>query len=398
MDKFFTVPHLLGEPCISEANRWYCPPGEKYASQFQLYYHLRSDSEINWNLQRNLVFLEDYLPTKNLQVQTSTEKKILNIVNARPGITLAELLNSGVVADDIYTLVALEKIYIDLNNTILAESDRCLVFPDFRIAKAHSLMMNSRQLQPEISFPVINLTMGISIFWDGKTLTIVHVGDSEIILRGEQEKLIQLRRSEFEILVQQGKITNLKFDRPKTISSEGWDKFYKASPEDLAEALRRYEVIKPYLHGEKPEYEVISPRTIRDWKSKYLAAQQQEGCGYLGLLSHRQAKGNRQRKLPEATLKLIEEFIDRHYETLKHKSMWSVYCSLREACEQKGTIAPSYKTFSKEIKKRSGYKQTLKRQGRRAAYAQSTFYWELNRTTPRHGDRPFEICHIDQLS
>ncbi|MDJ0719530.1 MAG: DDE-type integrase/transposase/recombinase [Prochloraceae cyanobacterium] len=380
---------------LSEANRWYCPPGEKYASQFQLYYYLRSDSEINWNLQRNLVFLEDYLRTKNLEVQTSTEKKILNIVTEQPGITLAELLNSGVFADDIYTLVALEKIYIDLSNTLIAESDRCLVFSDFRIAKAHSLMMNSRQLQPEISSPVINLTMGTSIFWDGKALTIVHVGDTEIILRGEQEKLIQLKRSEFEILVHQGKITNLKFDRPKTISSEGWDKFYKASPEDQAEALRRYQVIKPYLEGEKPEYEVISPRTIRDWKAKYLAAQQKEGCGYLGLLSHRQAKGNRQRKLPEATLKLTEEFIDQQYETLKQKSMWSVYCSLREACEQKGTIAPSYKTFSKEIKKRSGYKQTLKRKGRRAAYAQSTFYWELNRTTPRHGDRPFEICHID---
>lgn len=124
-------------------------------------------------------------------------------------------------------------------------------------------------------------------------------------------------------------------------------------------------------------------------------AQKKYGCGYLGLLSHRKSKGNRQRKLPEATLQLMEEFIDQEYETLKQKSMWSVYCSLRESCEQKGIISPSYKTFSKAIKKRSGYEQTLKRKGRRAAYAQSKFYWELNGTTPRHGDRPFEICHID---
>lgn len=91
----------------------------------------------------------------------------------------------------------------------------------------------------------------------------------------------------------------------------------------------------------------------------------------------------------------MEEFISSEYETLKQKSMWSVYCLLSDKCEEKGLIAPSYKTFSQEIKKRSSYDQTLKRKGRRAAYSQSSFYWELNRTTPRHGDRPFEICHID---
>ncbi len=63
--------------------------------------------------------------------------------------------------------------------------------------------------------------------------------------------------------------------------------------------------------------------------------------------------------------------------------------------EEKEVLIPSYKTFRVEIKKRSSYQQTQKRQGRRAAYKHKEFYWELNRTTPRHGDRPFEIGHID---
>ena len=44
---------------------------------------------------------------------------------------------------------------------------------------------------------------------------------------------------------------------------------------------------------------------------------------------------------------------------------------------------------------RPAFEQTLKRQGRRAAYVHSAFYYELKLTTPRHGDRPFEIGHID---
>ncbi|WP_425335147.1 hypothetical protein [Nostoc punctiforme] len=52
-------------------------------------------------------------------------------------------------------------------------------------------------------------------------------------------------------------------------------------------------------------------------------------------------------------------------------------------------------TFCSRIKQRSGYEQTKKRLGSRAAYQQSAFYWKLNLTTPPHGDRPWEIAHID---
>jgi transposase InsO family protein len=48
-----------------------------------------------------------------------------------------------------------------------------------------------------------------------------------------------------------------------------------------------------------------------------------------------------------------------------------------------------------EIRRRSGPEQTRARAGTRAAYQRETFHWELELTTPRHGDRPFEIVHID---
>jgi putative transposase len=56
---------------------------------------------------------------------------------------------------------------------------------------------------------------------------------------------------------------------------------------------------------------------------------------------------------------------------------------------------PSYMTFCTAVRKRAGFEQTLKRKGHRAAYPQEPFYFELELKTPRHGDRPFEICHID---
>src|SRR5207249_10545042 len=57
--------------------------------------------------------------------------------------------------------------------------------------------------------------------------------------------------------------------------------------------------------------------------------------------------------------------------------------------------APSYKTVAKKIRLRPQHDQALKRVGRRGAYESEPFYYELDMTTPRHGQYPFHICHID---
>ncbi|MBD2345544.1 TnsA endonuclease N-terminal domain-containing protein [Anabaena subtropica] len=381
--------------CDSEG-RWRTPPGENYAQQLGLYYHLRVDTQINWVIQRNTIFLEDYFRAESLQVETAIKAEVQHLVSASPGISLADLLNNGTKAsaDDVYALIATEQLYVDLSVAPLAEPERVCVFADEQTATAYGLMLHTTSSTP-ISFSAINLSPGTLISWDGKGLNIIHVGDTEVTLQDELEQLIQLKKTLFLNLVQQGKIKSLQKVEIPDIKAESWEQFYQASPEDQIEALRRYKAIEPYLNENPPENETVSERTIRHWKSKYLAAQQQYGCGYIGLLSHRSAKGNRTRKLPEETLVLMEKFILEDYETLKQKKMWEVYGALVRVCEQQFVIAPSYKAFTKEIKKRSGYEQIKKRQGRRAAYKHETFYWELSRTTPRHGDRPFEIAHID---
>jgi hypothetical protein len=46
--------------CRDELGTWHCPPGEAHAGELGLYYRVRSSREINWVLQRNLQFMEDY--------------------------------------------------------------------------------------------------------------------------------------------------------------------------------------------------------------------------------------------------------------------------------------------------------------------------------------------------
>jgi putative transposase len=56
---------------------------------------------------------------------------------------------------------------------------------------------------------------------------------------------------------------------------------------------------------------------------------------------------------------------------------------------------PSYKTFLNRSEKRDRREHTRKRQGPKAAAQHDPWVWELEQTTPKHGDRPWEIVHMD---
>ena len=89
------------------------------------------------------------------------------------------------------------------------------------------------------------------------------------------------------------------------------------------------------------------------------------------------------------------EYIENDYETDRQKPKAHSWGQMVRYCEANAIHPPSYKTYCKAIKKREGYEQTLKRKGRRAAYQMEIPYLCLNQGTPRHGDFPWQIVHLD---
>ena len=165
-------------------------------------------------------------------------------------------------------------------------------------------------------------------------------------------------------------------------------------PAQVAEANRRLRLIQAY-EAKLPLEDDVSERTVRHWLHRYRHAEAMQGDGYLGLLPRFHDCGNRNSKLPEKAKALMMNIIETDYETLKQKRRFHVYGALIRACETEDTVAPSYKTFSLAINRRLQSEIVLNRRGRRAAYQVQAPYLELGLTTPRHGDRPFHICHID---
>ncbi len=170
-----------------------------------------------------------------------------------------------------------------------------------------------------------------------------------------------------------------------------------ASPADQRTANERFRLVNAYLSHDEDQLRSasVTERTMRRWVRAFQTAQASCGSGYVGLLPNTSRRGNRRPKAPENSRMLLDTFIADHYETPRESPAWEVYLAYQRACEARNIVPLSARTFYRHIKLRAGYEQTKKRQGAKAAYSEEPWHWELTQTTPRHGNRPFAIVHID---
>jgi transposase InsO family protein len=323
--------------------KWRCIPGEEHATTVGLGYEVWSAAQVNWVLQRNLQFLEDYLRFGSANPPDTVNPAVIGAIETEPGISLLNLLERtrGVAEpDEIYMLIASGTIYVDLNVAPIAEPEQVRVFATTEIAAACEVV--NRESCAGIGVRSI----------DGRLCESTDVHSEAFLLLAAASEL------------------------------------------DLAIANRRFDTVRRHLAGDRLSCSMPA-RTLRLWIAQYRSARERYGSGYLGLLPKISKRGNRTSRLPEASQNLLTQFIESDYESLRQKSRLASWAALKRKCDECGVVAPSHVTFNVAVRKRPVFDQTLKRKGRRAAYVQSAFYYELELKTPRHGDRPFEIGHID---
>lgn len=83
------------------------------------------------------------------------------------------------------------------------------------------------------------------------------------------------------------------------------------------------------------------------------------------------------------------------FENPRQQPARAVYLLYTAACQEQGLFPLSERSFYRYLKFRAGPEQTSRRQGTRAAYGDTPSYPVLTQTTPRHGDRPWAIGHLD---
>ena len=371
---------------------WSCPPGEAYAQPFGLFYRLQSSAQIDWVYQRNLRFLEDYLRVSRPPLDGEVTTGIRGLVMGKPALTLLELLE-GLPAgtpDDVYFLIATEQLYVDLSQTPLADPQHVPVFVDREQATAYATLHHSSwHLFPASSS--CSLIPGTLLWWDGKPWRVLNLGETAVSLLSPEKHVVDLPVEVFEDVLRQRKVTVATPVPEDQERREEYEHVLNASPEQLEVATYRYKLLGRAL----PEETVVSARTLQRWRTKFRTAEAIYGQGFIGLIPGRNRQGNRLPRLSHSVEHLLEQYITEHYETPKQQSKSAVYLLFEREAREKGLPVPSYRTFLSRIEKRDRREHTLKRQGPRAAAQHDPWVWELEQTTPKHGDRPWEIAHMD---
>ncbi|MFC5591559.1 Mu transposase C-terminal domain-containing protein [Sporosarcina soli] len=381
---------------MDEAGAFRCPPAEEYAKACGLSFRIRTSDEIDWILQRNIRFLEDYLIGDNAEVSPTRKDLIINLVAEKPGTSLERLLNMNLdfCADDIYHLLAQHEIYADIKATLITDFDKFSIYQSKESADAFYNMSNAN-VKDILNVSTLNIYPLQPLLWSAEPCTILSINDSSIsIMNGERE--VKIPHALFERLYQEGTIKPLIDSNNESIASEEViDIILSASPKSLEEANRKYSILQSHWNGVSLVELKVSPRTYRDWVKKYKDAENHFGNGFIGLISKRNNQGNRERKLSSEVIELMDEYIKEKYENPRSSNLNSIYKRFYQECIDKGWNPPSFVTFWKESKKRPIHVQTEKRKGPKAAYDTEKFYFEIETTTPRHGDFPYQICHLD---
>lgn len=373
---------------VFEDGRWRCPPGERAAAAFGFSYRLRSSAEIDWTRQRNLRFLADYLAAPERPIEEVLRERILALVPERGFLSLAAMLGQVEPrhADDLYALIAHGDLYVDLSAEALAEPSRVRVFRSEAPARDFA-----RSAPASGAAPTGIWRVGQHVIWGGRRWRVANVGERAIGLLDAERNLVELAPAALDDLVRSGAVSSA--DAPGPGGEHAREFLNAAHPDDLAEALARLDAVERYRRGEGTAPYPL--RTVQAWGTSFRRAETVYGVGLVGLLPRRRFRGNRAPKLAAETRALIDEIVPARYDDPRQVVRARVHEAIVVACERRGITPPSYKTVCTEIHKRLGPEQVGKRAGKRAAYQIEPFVWELERTTPRHGDRPFEIVHID---
>lgn len=379
---------------LDENGVWRCPPGEEYASNLGLSYRVRSSSENDVVYLRNLQFLSDYLDDDCPRPIPEVCERVLSVFAERPWITLIDLVHmDDVQPDDIYKMIADGDVYLDLYTVVLAELEYSIVFRDELAAKAFELQNSSKC--DAISLPMLTVKMepGAELMWDGKPWKILNIGDTKIHLQNQAGGFINLTKPEFDDLLQSGQVRGLQSTGNPELEEEIRQILRSAGPVEMAEAMNRLKCLFPEQYG-LPEKQRCK-RMVDYYRKDYREAEQLYGIGFLGLYPSIWKRGNRNRKIDPAVLKVIHGVIEDTYLKNYRPQKLVAWGEVVLRCDEQALDVPSRQTFYREIKQYSTHAVVKARCGDRAAYKHEAYYWCIEVDTPRHGDRPFDVVHID---
>ena len=383
-----------------DQGRWRCPAAERYAHSVGLGFVVRSAAESDPITTQNIADLSDYyrddcpVPSKE---QLAAARQFMGM-NGWCWLRDRLANDKGLSADTILKLIADEQLHVDLQAfPLVKEPHRVRVFATRALMDSSEFWLPAMLAAPDIAIHQVEPVAGEALVWDGTACEVLNVGETEIFLRMGTGVMQNLPLADFERLVRSGAIVGTReVANPRALAAA--EVLRHSSAEDVKSAMNRYYCIHPELcpPGETSKG---CERAVRKWKAMARRGHAVYGNEFIGLLPTIRHRGNRMRRLDARTLEILHQVIDDEVKSEAAPGLFACWAMVVDACKSAGLMAPSRKTFMAEIKRLISPEALKKaREGEKAGYNLELPFISLNRETPKHGTRPFEIAHIDHTA
>jgi putative transposase len=384
---------------FKDQREWRFPMMEEHLRNLGISYRLRSANEHPRIFIRNLEFLSNYLDPKcpeldearltaiQLQFQDQAAIPLLHLIDRGRGPEAGITDENSFSADHVYKAIADGLLCFDLQNELLSDTHRVLVYRDKPALELGRITEESESDTERLLVRRdVSIDPGSLVDYDGATYTIVRVGAKSTTLQNQGSTFDQ----DIAVLVdkhQRGLLTirPLAEEVPKMQAT-----FEQLPPKRVEEILTRMKWLD--MAEANPKSVPLSLRTIQRYRAMTRKAGDHVVDQRIALASRIGDRGNRDRKIPQQLIELVAQVAKDYYNTARNMNKTTAYGFFKGACERVNLLPCSMNSFNKELER---HKSVKSRMGKRVAYQEEPIVWYLHLDEPVHGVRPFQYVHID---
>jgi len=369
-----------------DTGRWHYRAAEECFAELGLAFEVVSNSSLPATIVTNTRFLEDYLLVTAPPVPDEVAKYIRQIIVDRRAVPFRELLDSNnFTADQIFRLIADERVYVNLEEQNLADPDNLWIYDDASTYQAHRAATVAR-LEPPLPLPGVDIRVGSKLTFNEKRYEVVLPGERDVVVRDSDGFALVLPRNAAANLLAQEKDLNGGSNAASAVRQMA-----QYSKEEVDRAVVRVNEI----YSGKPES--MSAKTFRHYELQVSAAHDSISS-LLACVDNFRNRGNRTPRLPAIVEELASQAIKERYNQPEGRTKKGAFARHVELCAIQSEIAKikirpmSYPTFCMRCDDQESLRA---RGGKRVAYQEAAIAQNLDLSFPVHGVRPHDVCYVD---
>lgn len=162
--------------------------------------------------------------------------------------------SAKIKADDIYELIAMGSLYVDLRAALFCNPDQVRVFPNAEIAEAFSNLKPSTR--PVLKVNTVKLDAGSKIILYENVWTVLSKTAEGLVLHSDKaQEQIKLTFTKIDELLEAGFIKSFEKGPPTDLKLQASKIIRSASEKkNLKKANEIYKKILPFLNGTRKKY------------------------------------------------------------------------------------------------------------------------------------------------